>query len=238
MFEDSTFESTGRIRTRSRGWMIAATIFNGTILLALILIPLIYPEALPRQAIAFLMEAPPPPPSAPPTPAHQQAHPASGPVVATEDPFTAPRRIPVSIVMVHDPEPAPYTPVGLPDSGSSIPSGIGDVFRPQPAPRVVHPAPSKPVPISSGVAASTVLYKVLPVYPPIAREARVEGTVVLEAIISKQGTIENLRVVSGPAMLQQSALNAVSAWRYRPFLLSGEPVAVETTVNVIFSLGR
>jgi protein TonB len=237
MFEDSTFESTGRIRARSCRWMIAATIFNGAILLALILIPLIYPEALPRQTIAFLMQAPPPPPSAPPTP-RQPAHPASGPAVAVEDPFTAPRRIPITITMVNDPGPAPYTPVGLPDSGSSIPSGIGDVFRPQPAPRVVHPTPSAPVPIPSRVASSTVLYKVVPVYPPIAKAAGVEGTVALEAIISKQGTIENLRVVSGPAMLQQSALNAVSAWRYRPFLLNGEPVAVETTVNVIFSLGR
>ena len=61
MFEDSTFESTGRIHTRSRGWMIAASAFNGSILLALVLIPLIYPEALPRMAMAFLMEAPAPP---------------------------------------------------------------------------------------------------------------------------------------------------------------------------------
>src|SRR5258708_23091671 len=61
MFEDSTFESSGRIHTRSRGWMIAACAFNGSILLALILIPLIYPEALPRMAMAFLMEVPPAP---------------------------------------------------------------------------------------------------------------------------------------------------------------------------------
>ncbi|MGA2219181.1 MAG: energy transducer TonB, partial [Terracidiphilus sp.] len=66
----------------------------------------------------------------------------------------------------------------------------------------------------------------------------VQGTVVLEAIISKQGTIESLRVVSGPPMLQQAARDAVSAWRYRPYLLNGEPVAVETTVNVVFTLGR
>jgi protein TonB len=88
------------------------------------------------------------------------------------------------------------------------------------------------------VAASILINKVVPIYPPIAKTVGVQGTVVLEAVISKQGTIENLRVVSGPAMLQQSALDAVSAWRYRPFLLNGEPVAVETTVNVVFSLGR
>ncbi|MGA9672131.1 MAG: TonB family protein [Terracidiphilus sp.] len=237
MFEDSTFESTGRIRTRSRRWMVAAFIFNGTILLALILIPLIYPEALPRLEMPWLMTAPPTPPSAPPTEARQQAHPTSGPAVAVEDPYAVPTTIPIKIAIVSDPGPAPSNNIGIPDPGNGVTPG-GDVFRQQPAPRVVHSAPSGPVRISSGVASSTILYKVVPVYPPIAREARVEGTVVLEAVISKQGTIENLRVVSGPAMLQQSALNAVSAWRYRPFLLNGEPVAVETTVNVIFNLGR
>jgi protein TonB len=82
-----------------------------------------------------------------------------------------------------------------------------------------------------------LLQKTMPVYPPIAKAARVSGTVVLQATISKQGTIENLHVISGPAMLQQSAMDAVRQWRYKPYLLNGEPVEVETTVNVIFSLG-
>ena len=67
---------------------------------------------------------------------------------------------------------------------------------------------------------------------------RLEGTVVLAATISKAGTIENLRVVSGPAMLQQAALDAVKTWQYRPYLLNGQPVEVETTINVIFTLSR
>jgi protein TonB len=79
---------------------------------------------------------------------------------------------------------------------------------------------------------------ITPIYPPIARAARQEGTVVLQATISKSGTIEGLRVLSGPPMLQQSALNAVEQWRYRPYLLNGEPVEVETTINVNFVLGR
>jgi protein TonB len=82
-----------------------------------------------------------------------------------------------------------------------------------------------------------LLQKTIPLYPPIAKAARVSGTVVLQATISKSGTIENLRVISGPAMLQQSALDAVKSWRYRPYLLNNEPVEVETTVNVVFSLG-
>jgi len=82
-----------------------------------------------------------------------------------------------------------------------------------------------------------LLQKTQPVYPPIAKAARVSGTVVLQATISKTGTIENLRIINGPAMLQQAAMDAVKSWRYRPYLLNNEPVEVETTVNVIFTLG-
>ncbi len=82
-----------------------------------------------------------------------------------------------------------------------------------------------------------LLQKTPPVYPPIAAAARVSGTVVLRAIISKQGTIESLRVVSGPAMLQQAALDAVRTWQYKPYTVNNKPVEVETTVNVVFTLG-
>jgi protein TonB len=81
------------------------------------------------------------------------------------------------------------------------------------------------------------LQKTAPSYPAIAKTARISGTVVLQAVISKAGTIQNLRVVSGPSMLQQSALDAVRSWRYRPYMLNNEPVEVETTVNVVFALG-
>lgn len=237
MFEDSTFESTGRIRTRSRGWMLAALAFNGSILAAMILVPLIHPEALPSLELPFLVAVPPPPPSPPPV-AREAASAASAPSPALEDPLSAPRRIPTSIAMLHDAGPAPTGPIETLDTGSGVPGGIGDSFPSQPAPRVVRAAPSGPVRISSGVAATIAIYKPLPVYPALGRAARVEGTVVLEATISKQGTIENLRVTSGPAMLRQAALDAVSQWRFRPYLLNGEPVPVETTVNVVFNLQR
>jgi protein TonB len=77
---------------------------------------------------------------------------------------------------------------------------------------------------------------VLPTYPSLARAARIEGTVVLQAIISKQGTIENLKVVSGHPMLVQAAIDAVREWRYRPYILNNEPVEVETQITVNFSL--
>jgi len=104
MFEDSTFESNGRIRTRSRFWMLATLTLNGSILLALILIPLIYPEALPRQAIAFLMAAPPTP--TPPQPVAQQtARPISRPAseMSGSD-ILAPPKIPTGIFIAKDKE--------------------------------------------------------------------------------------------------------------------------------------
>jgi protein TonB len=84
----------------------------------------------------------------------------------------------------------------------------------------------------------SLLAKFVPLYPAVAKAAGVHGTVVLQATISKNGTIENLRLVSGPVLLQQAALDAVKTWRYRPYLLNGEPVEVETTVNVVFAMER
>jgi protein TonB len=95
---------------------------------------------------------------------------------------------------------------------------------------------AKPRPVSSGVMAGMLVHKVIPTYPAIGRAVRAQGTVQLQATISRDGTIENLRAVSGPPMLQQAAIDAVKQWRYRPYLLNGEPVEVETTVNVDFTM--
>jgi protein TonB len=238
MFEDSTFESAGRIHTRSRRWMIAAFTLNSSILLALILIPLIDPEALPRQFTSFLVEAP-LPPSTPERPKPQPTHAAPGPTQMNNGHFAAPTTIPKIILVVDKPEAAPSVDVSStlgPDSNGS--NGSGVVFPGQTSRPVVRTEPKGPVRVSLGVANALLIRKTLPVYPSLARAMRVEGTVVLAATISKNGTIENLRVVSGSPMLQQAALDAVKTWLYRPYLLDGEPVEVETTVSVIFTLGR
>jgi protein TonB len=233
MFEDSTFESAGRIHTRSRCWMIAAFSFNTSILVALILIPLICPEALPRQAIAFLMDLPAPPtPQTEPKPIVQTAR----PLTETQDgTFTAPSKIPPRIYMASGPEPPLISNPSTWDPNSATPGGVP--FG-KPGATVVHLAASAPVRVSSTVEAGLILRKTMPIYPVIAKAAGISGTVALAATISKTGTIENLHVTSGPAMLQQAALDAVKTWIYRPYLLDGQPVEVETTVNVIFTLGR
>jgi protein TonB len=101
---------------------------------------------------------------------------------------------------------------------------------------LVHQQITGPVRVSGMVVEGLLIHKMMPEYPAIARATGTQGTVVLQATISRAGTIENLRVISGPIMLQQAALNAVQLWRYRPYLLNGDPVEVETTVNVIFKM--
>lgn len=235
MFETATFESTGSITTQSRKWMVATLLLNGSILATLILIPLLRPQLLPGRTLVSLL-APPMAPSAPPE--------ARSPVDATrtvqlDNPYAAPTRI--QPVIRTDAGPAPNQAIdtsGLGNRGTSIPGADNPFGHPSPV-RVVEPAASSgPIHISSGVLEGRLIFKKQPVYPPIAISTRTEGTVLLQAVISKAGAIEKLRVVSGPAMLRQAAMDAVSQWRYQPFELNRQPVEVETTISVVFNLSH
>jgi protein TonB len=232
MFEDSTFESACTIHTRSRQWMVAAFGFNASILLAFVLIPLIFPPMLPPLVKSFLTEVFMPPK---PQPQPQPVQTVRSTTVLTNDPFQAPPRIPTGIVIPAVPDP----PIISNSSGwANSPDLNRDLFsRPASGP-VVHPGVQAPLHISSGTEEGLIIEKRMPVYPAIAKAAGISGTVTLAAIISKTGAIENLRVISGPMMLQQVARDAVQTWRYRPYLLDGQPVEVETTVSVIFTLQR
>jgi protein TonB len=120
-------------------------------------------------------------------------------------------------------------------SGMAGGNAVGNIFGTEKGPKVQAAAP-KIINVSAGVAIGLLIEKTTPTYPQIAKAARVSGTVVLEATISKIGSIENLHVVSGPAMLRQSALDAVRTWHYRPYKLNNQPVEIQTTINVVFSL--
>jgi periplasmic protein TonB len=137
-------------------------------------------------------------------------------------------------------------PPAIANSGPSIPGGVrGDprgvanLF--DNSSRSVLPAalpaaaPAKLLRLSH-ISEGSLLHKVQPPYPALARSARVQGAVVLQAVISKQGTIENLVVLAGHPLLVPAALNAVRQWRYQPYILNAEPVAVETQITVNFSL--
>lgn len=239
MFEDSTFESTGRIKTRSRQWMIATLTANGSVLLALILIPLVFPDALPRQSIQFLVQAPLTPVREAPLPqTPQRPQPAHSSTVTLDRSFYAPTKIPKGLARADSADRVPIGDFRGTDMVPRLPDGSTGVFASRAAKLVMHADTKGPVRISSMVVSGLILQKTPPLYPAIAKATGTQGTVVLQAMISKSGTIENLRVVSGPAMLQQAAVDAVKTWRYRPYLLSGEPVEVETTVNVVFTIAN
>jgi protein TonB len=128
----------------------------------------------------------------------------------------------------------PYIP-GVPGTGSpdGVPYSLGPGTRP------IMPAAPQPAAHSvriSHMSEGDLVRKVLPTYPPLARSARIQGQVVLQAVISKEGIIENLRVQAGHPMLVQAAIDAVRQWRYRPYVLNNEPVEVETQITVNFSL--
>ncbi len=152
------------------------------------------------------------------------------------DQLTAPRMISGDMKKqgVENAPPPPSLGAGAADGlggGSTMASVFGGHNQP-----IVKSA--RPITISSGVATGMLIQKTPPIYPTIAKAARVSGTVELQATISKAGTIKDLHIVSGPAMLRQPALDAVRTWRYKPYKLNNDPVEVETTVNVVFTLGN
>jgi len=106
------------------------------------------------------------------------------------------------------------------------------------APPPPKPKLTGPLRVGGNVQQAKIINRVQPVYPPLARQTRISGTVRLHAIIGKDGTIQSLEVVSGHPLLQQAALDAVRQWRYQPTLLNGDAVDVDTTVDVIFSLNQ
>ena len=122
--------------------------------------------------------------------------------------------------------PSVPSPVSL-EENNSVP---GSVFGSGPKAKVMPHV----VPISAGVAAGMIVHKTAPVYPRFAQDAHITGTVVLKATITKQGSIEGIQVLSGPKLLAPAAVDAVKTWKYKPYMLDGQPVAVETNVTVVF----
>ncbi|MGC1978126.1 MAG: energy transducer TonB [Candidatus Sulfotelmatobacter sp.] len=150
-----------------------------------------------------------------------------------------PARIPTEIPVSDDgpPQVGPSGPYNVGPLGPGSPDGVLDSVGAGTRPIM----PVRPVVVSRPVSVSHIsegdlVHKVVPTYPPLARVARLQGRVVLQAVISKQGTIENLRVLAGHPMLVPAAIEAVRQWRYRPYILNNEPVEVETQITVNFSL--
>ncbi len=240
MFEDSLIESGNKLKTRRLSTTILSFLLQVGLICILILIPLIYTDALPKTQLMTFLVAPPPPPPPPPPPA------AAVKVVKIQSEIIngqlrTPTKIPNKVQMIKEDEAPPDLGAGVPGGvPGGIPGGsaggvMGGILS---AGNVNIPKVATPqrIRVSSGVSTGLLIKKVTPNYPPLAKQARIQGHVLLQAEISKEGTIQNLQLISGHPMLAPAAIEAVKQWRYKPYLLNGEPVAVETQVDVIFSL--
>jgi protein TonB len=236
MFEDSLVESrVGQVSASKRWTTLASIGLQFAIAGVVITLPLLHPEALP-----FRLEAPKvvmPLMPKPPVPVVQAQRESSAPsanmaTMSVTRPLIA-TLLPDRDAAANDAPPlAPFgNRMGMPDG---LPTGIGDGHGPSVTVAPVK-APAR-INVSTGVLQGMLLAPIRPVYPAIARAAHVEGTVIVEAVISRQGTIESLHVVSGPAMLQNAALDAIRAARYQPYRLNGEPTEVQTTITVNFRM--
>ncbi len=233
MFDDLVL--SGKAKKTHKSWtVLLSTIVQGLVLGVMVLIPLIYTEALPKTLLTTFLVAPPPPPS-PPPPAAAPVKVIRPKIIPTQT-MTAPTRIPKNIAVVQDEAPDISGVGGFEVTNVNtrgLPSDILGSSGPAP-PRIQAPARIK---VGGNVQAAKMLRQTLPVYPQIAKTAHVSGTVTLHAIISKDGTVEELQYVSGPPLLMKAAMDAVRDWRYTPTQLNGDPVEVDTTISVVFSLG-
>ena len=215
----------------------------------LILIPLIWTDVLPKAQLATLLTAPaPPPPPPPPPPPAPVVKIKVAPRQFDAGRLMAPKEIPKTVAIIQEDALPPSSnigavggvPGGVPGGiPGGVIGGLGVAPPPPPPPpkvEVVKPKDEGPRRIGGQVAAANLIKKIQPAYPTLAKSARIQGAVKFTAIIGKDGTIQNLQLVSGHPMLVQSAKDAVLQWVYRPTLLNGEPVDVITEITVNFTL--
>lgn len=238
MFDD-LLESTVVKKKTNKGWSVVLSgIVQAIILSILILIPLIYTEALPKAMLSTLLIAPPPPPPPPPPPAPVKAIVKPVARLINSGKLTQPRAIPKEVAVFKEAELPPdvINPSGPSGVFGGIPGG-NMISAAGPAPPPPKPAAPSRIKQGGNVTAASIITQTKPLYPPLARQARIQGNVILHAIIDKDGRVAQLEVVSGHPLLVQSALDAVKQWRYKPTQLNGDPVEVDTTITVTFTMG-
>jgi len=236
---DQLVESTNKKATHKvwTVWLSAA--IQALILGVLILIPLIYTSALPSAMMTTFLVAPPPPPPPPPPAVKVIVKPQ--PKFIQQGKLVAPTVIPKKIQMIKE-EAQPDVgmtggvPGGVP--GGSAGGVLGGIIGGAPGGLPPPPKPVERMRIGGNVMQANLIHQVLPVYPQIAKTAHISGTVVLHAIIAKDGTVQELQFISGPPLLKSAAMEAVKQWRYKPTLLNTQPVQVDTTISVVFNLGE
>jgi protein TonB len=242
MFEQTFVNSQARTR---KPWTVGASLaIQSLVVLSALLVPLlrIARLELPARDLPLFVKLQPITELPPPT--HVASAPHQAPRVF-RNPLAAPTRVPDRIVMTPDaPEPPAIVWAGPPTafSGPAAVPGFpfSGISTPPPNPALSKPEPPAarhaPLRVSSSVQQASLIYAPKPLYPQLAKSARVQGTIKLQAIIAVDGSIKNLRVMSGPPLLVNAAIDAVRRWQYKPTMLNGSPVEVITEIDVNFTL--
>lgn len=243
MFEQTFVQTQAQTR---RPWTVAVSLSLQCLVIGiLLLLPLLHVETLrmpdppqPQLIRTWITQPPVPPQKATSRVATVSAPAAPRPFI-----YRPPSDHPTSIANLEAPSIDPDTTAWSgPPAGAFGPSiGVGTAMLPpraevKPLPATVKPAATGPLRVGTGVQGAKLVYSPSPAYPPIAKAARSQGVVKLEAIIATDGSIKNLRVVSGPPLLVNAALEAVQQWRYHPTLLNGVAVEVLTEIDINFTL--
>jgi protein TonB len=250
MFEQTFVDGVGKT---NRTWTVLVTFMAQVMAIGVaILIPMIYFDALPKTQLTAMFTAPPPPPPPPPPP-------AAAPVKMVKviprqfdaGRLMAPKAIPKDVAMIKEEELPPPSasagvvggvPGGVPGgtAGGVIGGIIGAVpsAAPPPPPPVEQKKAPTRIRVGGQVQQANLIRQPKPIYPPLAKQARIQGVVRFNAIIGKDGTIQNLQLISGHPLLVPSAEEAVKQWLYKPTLLNGEPVEVATVIDVNFTLSQ
>ena len=250
MFEQ-TFVESGNTTRKSASVFTSFLIQVGLICIA-ILIPLIYTDTLPRTELTSFLVAPPPPPPPPPPPAAPVKVVKIVPRQFDAGRLMAPKTIPKEIALIKEEDVPPMAnpgvvggvPGGVPGGtpGGVLGGIIGAVPTAAPPPPPVKEAPKpvtpKQIRVGGNVQAAKLVRQPKPAYPPLAKQARIQGLVRFNAVIGKDGSIQNLTLVSGHPLLVPSATEAVRQWVYQPTLLNNEPVEVVTQIDVNFTLSQ
>ncbi len=248
MFEQSLMENNIQTKT---SWTVALS-FGIQILMIVValLIPLLNYYEIPLTELSTFLVAPPPPPPPPPPPIEVIVKKVI-PKEFDAGVLTQPKAIPDQVAIIdEDAAPPPAGIAGVVGGvGGSAGGQLGGVLggiisntpsvAPPPPPPPVKKAPPptpKRIRVGGAVQKARLLRQVQPQYPPLARQARIQGTVKLTAVIAKDGTIQELKVLNGHPLLIPAALQAVKQWRYKPTLLNGTAVEVVTQIDVNFTL--
>lgn len=233
--------------TKRSGAVLISFGLQCALVVVALVVPLLNYYEIPLTDLSAMLVAPPPPPPPPPPPVEVQVRRVI-PQQFQSDVITQPQAIPDKVAIIENQQqPTGIAGVvgGVGTGGGALGGVLGGIISstpsvapPPPPPPPVKKAPPKRIRVGGAVQQARMLRRVNPVYPPLAKSARIQGTVQLSAVIGKDGRIQELNVINGHPMLIQSALQAVQQWQYKPTLLNGVPVEVATQVNVNFTLSR